>query len=90
MPVPVSLADVNGKLKIGDKSALCNVLKRDVVCPSILHLEGSSSLLVDGQALVNALGKPKDLKTYGELADAFVQAILQKGQGYARIDVIFD
>ena len=67
-----------------------NVLKRDVVYPDTLHLEGSSSLLIDGQALVYALGKPKGVNNFGELADAFDKAVLQKGQGYDSMDIIFD
>jgi len=57
---------------------MANVLTRDVVCPDILHLEGSSRLLIDRQALVYALGKPKGGNNFGELADAFDQALLQK------------
>ena len=49
---------------------------------------GSSWIIIDGQATVNARGKPSVAKTFGELPDIFVKSVHQAGY-YDRIDVIF-
>ena len=47
-------------------------------------------LIIDGQALVVALGKPDADVTFGDLADTYVKTVLKAGSGYHRIDVVFD
>jgi hypothetical protein len=91
LPVPVSLAEMNGSLRTGSKSLLADILTSNIECPATIDLEGRSScLLIDGQARVVAIGKPPDAKTFGDLADIFTQSIFQSGTSYDRIDVIFD
>ena len=91
LPVPVSLAEMDGTLRTGTKSVLVDKLTEDVICPSTIELhESSSCLIVDGQALVVALGKPNIAVTFGDLADIYVRAVLKIGSSYQRIDIVFD
>ena len=49
----------------------------------------SSFLIIDGQALVVALGKPDADATFGDLAETYVKTVLIAGSEYHRIDVVF-
>ena len=44
-------------------------------------------LVINGQALLVAMGKPNNAVTFGDLADTYV---LKVGSKYQRIDVVFD
>ncbi len=91
LPVPVSLAEMNGTLRTGNKSELANVVTEDIDCPETIQLHATSSfLIIDGQALVVALGKPDAAVTFGDLADTYVKTVLKAGYEYHRIDVVFD
>ena len=92
MPIPVSLADTNGELRSGNKSVLADLLTdgMEIACPNMIALNGSSCLVIDGQALVLALGRPAGLVTFQELGDAFVNIVLKLGRPFERIDVTFD
>lgn len=46
--------------------------------------------MIDGFALVVATGKPEKAETFGDYADCYLDAVLWKGSGYQRIDVLFD
>jgi len=66
LPVPVSLAEMNGSLRTGNKSILAHVITEGIDCPEIINLHDTSScLIIDGQALVVALGKPENAQTFG-------------------------
>ena len=39
----------------------------------------NATLIIDGQALVVAIGKPTGVVTFGDLANTFVQAVLSAG-----------
>ena len=83
LPVPVSLAEMNGTLRTGNKSELANVVTEDIDCPETIQLHATSSLLIiDGQALVVALGKPDAAVTFGDLADIYVKTVLKAGSEY--------
>ena len=91
--VPLSLAEVNGELRTGPKAILADILTTDVPCPNYLDatdLQDEPMLVIDGQALVFAIGKPQTAKTFGELADVFVDSVLQSGALFRRIGVLFD
>ena len=47
-------------------------------------------LIIDGQALVVALGKPANAQTFGDLADTYVCKVLKSGANYQWIDIVFD
>ena len=92
MPVPISLAAMNGSLHTGSssKSRLANELIQDVSTPEQVTLTGNTCLVIDGQALVMALGKPSGITTFGEYADAFVNSVFAMGKKFERVDVTFD
>ncbi|KAJ8410625.1 hypothetical protein AAFF_G00195290 [Aldrovandia affinis] len=69
------------------------MLTADIPCPNHLEardLQDEPMLVIDGQALVIAIGKPQAAKTFGDLADVFVETVLQSGAQFQRIDVLFD
>ena len=91
LPVPVSLAEMNGTLRTGNKSELANVVTEDIDCPETIQFHATSSFLItDGQALVVALGKPDAAVTFGDLAVTYLKTVLKAGSDYYRIDVVFD
>ena len=91
LPVPLALAELNGLLRSGDKTLLQKRLLENIECPESLNLYGKMScLIIDGQALVCSLRKPKEINTFGQLADKFIQSVLSQGSSYDRIDVVFD
>jgi len=70
MPVPISLVEMNGTLRTGNKSVLlADKLTDGITCPDDIELHESSWLIVDGHALVVALEKPDSTDTFGDLAD---------------------
>ena len=89
----MALAEVNGQLQTGSKAILVDVLTADVPCPDHLKLtdlDTDPTIVIDGQAMIVALGKPKAAKTFGDYADSFIETIIKSGQQFKRIDVIFD
>ena len=90
LPVPVSLAEMNGTLRTGNKSELANVVTEDIDCPETIQLHATSSfLIINGQALVVALEKSDAAVTFGDLADTYLKTV-KAGTDYYRIDVVFD
>lgn len=90
MPIPPSLAATNGSLHSTNKSVLANILTKHVHTPADVPLQGPSCLVIDGQALVMALGKPPDTTTFGDYANKFTDTVLKMGAKYQRVDVVFD
>ena len=91
LPGPVSLAEMNGTLRTGNKSGLANVVTEDIDCPETIQLHATSSfLIIDGQALVVALGMPDAAVIFGDLGDTYVKTVLKAGSEYHIIDVVFD
>ena len=79
LPVPVSLAEMNGTIRTGNKSILAEILTTNIPCPEKIDVHESASLIIDGQALVAAIGKPAEAITFGDPADCFIRCILQMG-----------
>jgi len=65
MSVPLSLTKINGTLHSPNKSLLSNIMTKYLLTPSTISLDGPRCLLIDGQALVMALSKPQNIKTFG-------------------------
>lgn len=62
-----------------------------VECPNSIEFDQSTSqLIIDGQALVNSIGKPENATTFGDLAASFIKRIVYLGRPYARVDILFD
>ena len=91
MNIPISIANCDGSLRTGSKAILADVITRDVVCPAEVKVDQSNScLIIDGQAVVVAIGKPAGAHTFGDLADVFIEHVLVSGKCFKRIDVTFD
>ena len=92
MTIPLSLATTDGSLHSTNKSVLANILTQQVETSANVAVdEASSCLLIDGQALVMALGKPQGIKTFGDFANIFTETVFKMGAKYhQRIDVVFD
>ena len=94
MPVPLAIAEMNGKLRTANsKSDMINILTNGTECPTNLPVTDKSNytvILIDGQARIRAMGKPENAITFTDYANEFVRSILSSGNGYNRIDVVFD
>lgn len=80
MTVPVALAYTNGSLRVGNKTVLTYVMTKDVTCPTEITLDGTSCLVIDGQALVVVLGKPSGVTHF----------VSNTGRSFNRNEVTFD
>ena len=67
---------MDGSLCVGNKSSLIYVLIQNVSTPPEIEIKVPSTLIIDGRALVMALGQPKGLNTFGDLADEFSKTVL--------------
>ena len=76
MPVPVSLAETNGTLRSGDKHLIADELTASIIYPAEVQLVGKSTLIIDGHALIQVVGKPNTAYTFGDLAHMFVRRVL--------------
>ena len=90
MPVPIAPAETDGTLRGGTKSLLVDAMTSNTKCPPNIKLEGTSCLIIDGHALIQAIGRPAGTKTFGELADIFVCSVMQSRFHSGRIDIVFD
>jgi len=91
--VTIALAEINGDIRTGSKAILSQVLTGETPYPPMLapaELGDNATIIIDGQALVIAIGKPHGLSTFGDLADVFKNTVLQIGHLFDRIDVAFD
>ena len=91
-PVPLSLADTSGAMQSTNKAALRNILQTRTTVekrPPIANLK--TCVIIDGQALVQAIGKLANAQNFGQLADRFVASIFsQFSDTCSRIDIVFD
>ena len=88
LPVPCQM---NGTLRTGNKSELANEVTEDIECPETIQLHATSwFLIIDGQALALALGKPDAAVPFEYLADTYAKTVLKAGSEHHRIDVVFD
>ncbi|KAG0714898.1 hypothetical protein GWK47_013197 [Chionoecetes opilio] len=58
-PVPLSLADTAGRLRPTNKAALWKILEDGVTVEVLPKSTLKTCFIIDGQALVQAIGKPK-------------------------------
>ena len=59
---------MNGNLRSGNKALLMEVLTNGIVCPPTIELDEGVTSIIDGQALICAIGKPQGAATFGDLA----------------------
>lgn len=90
LPVPLSLAQMNGTLRTGNKSILVDTLTDGITVPESITPVGTSTLVIDGQALVMVIGSTPGMKIFGDFADKFCNIVFSLGKLHGRIDVVFD
>ncbi|KAG1652112.1 WD repeat-containing protein WRAP73 [Nymphon striatum] len=90
--VPRSLASTNGKLHTSDKAQLQKLLVGEVdIFKSLPKSEAKTCLLIDGAALIQAIGKPAKAQTFEDLSVEFCNSVLKRfGPVYSRVDLLFD
>ena len=90
--VPLSIAKVGGNMHSTSKAELIDILKGQINIPSELpETDMKTCVLIDGHALIKALGKPNGCQTFGEYADAFFNVVRRYFErNISRVDVIFD
>ena len=69
------LATTRGSLHSTNKSVMTSILTQQVEVPANIKVVEPSCLLIDGQALVMALGKPTDIATFGQYGDNFTNTV---------------
>ncbi len=90
-PVPLSLADTAGQLRHSDKAALSHILEENVLEDTIPVTLAQTCTIIDGQALVQAMGKPSGCATFGDFADSFASKVFSYLKPTStRVDVVFD
>ena len=93
LPVPISMANMDGTLRSASKAVFIEELQAGITCPTYveqLELGPSPTLVIDGMALVISLGKPTGVATFGDFASHFLRHTLHNGSNFRRIDVLFD
>ena len=88
--VPLAIVDTNGQLRSGNKSVLIELLSGGMEYTRVTPVTGRSTLVIDGEALAMALGRPTECNTFDDLADRSLKAVLLCGKDYDRIDVAFE
>ena len=92
MEVPLVISDTSGvssQRRTENKSVMMELLSSGTARPRVTPIAGKSTLIVNGQALVMALGRPSDCNTFEDLGDKFVKAVLASGKDFDRIGVTF-
>ncbi|MEW8545283.1 MAG: hypothetical protein AB2693_17305, partial [Candidatus Thiodiazotropha sp.] len=90
-PIPLSLADTAGNLHHSQKSALSQILEEGAVSDTLPVSDRKTCTIIDGQALVQAIGKPKTATTFGDLSNIFSSVCLTyMKRPCTRVDVVFD
>ncbi|KAG1689630.1 hypothetical protein GQR58_007711 [Nymphon striatum] len=73
--VPRSLASTNGKLHTSEKAQLQKLLVGEVdIFKSLPKSEAKTCLLIDGAALIQAIGKPAKAQTFEDLSDLSIKS----------------
>ncbi|MES9882793.1 MAG: hypothetical protein ABW185_18145 [Sedimenticola sp.] len=86
---PISISDTSGNLRhCTNKADLCHILDTGVTDDTVPDTHLKTATVIDGHALVQAIGRPSDGTTFGDLADVFIN-VVNKSAG-SRLDVVFD
>ena len=90
MSVSLSLAKTRGILHSANKFLLAGILTQDVATPTTVSLDGPSCLLIDAQALLWALAKHPNTKTFEDYVRTFANTVYKMGATIIGIDATFD
>ncbi len=89
-PVPMSLASTDGNLHKTDKAQLRHILEDGLGLAQPPKTSTPICIVIDAMAVVQAIGKPIDASTFGDLADSFCRSIFSHFKTATRVDVVFD
>ena len=77
MPVPISMFELNGKLRTGCKSLLSNELTKNLECPQSIQIPTDSTLIIDGMSYVQMIGVRKHSLNFGQYSEWIMDSILK-------------
>ena len=91
-PVPLALAVPSSTLRPPNKAVIGQILMAaSNVQDHLPQANLNTFVIIDGQAPVQAIGKPANAKDFGELADAFATSVFHHfGDTCSRVDAVFD
>ncbi|CAG9818055.1 unnamed protein product [Phaedon cochleariae] len=82
---------MDGTLRSSEKASMIKLVAEGVECPNSINIDrNTSQLIIDGQALVNSIGKPATATTFGDLAATFIDGVVHLERPYVRVDILFD
>ncbi|CAG9817325.1 unnamed protein product [Phaedon cochleariae] len=68
---------MDGTLRSSEKASIIKLVAKGVECPNSINIDrNTSQLIIDGQALVNSIGKPATATTFGDLAAIFMDRVV--------------
>ena len=80
-PLPLSLTKINGEMHSAAKSELATLVTKEIGIEPKTKLSNSEErtcVLIDGHALIQAIGKTDGCSNFGEYASVFFQLVIQK------------
>ena len=90
-PVPLAIATPDEMLRPTEKADLYHILCDDYKEKLLPETDRPTCVIVDGMAVVQALGKPSNATTFGDLADSFCNQVFSNLRGtQTRLDIVFD
>jgi len=92
--LPSSLVKRNGQMNQTNKADMLHILTNDVdieTPANIPSLQEPSALIIDGHAMIQAMGKPSHCRTFADLGRTYHERIVKLfHQSFTRIDIVFD
>ena len=73
MQVPISMFELNGKLRTCCKSLLFNELTKNIECPQSIPIPTDSTLIIDGIAYVQMMGVRKHLLKFVKMKHKIIR-----------------
>jgi hypothetical protein len=90
-PVPLTFANINGRMVKTDKAKLMHAIEDSVTNPVVSEVPAANALVVDSMALLQQLTKC-EVKTFGDLADEILLMLIgmAKRRQSTRVDFVGD
>lgn len=93
-PVPLSLAKASGEMNTTSKSELLSLLTTDMDIEKASALQDgniTTCVLIDGHAMIQAMGKPQGCHTFGDYIAVAVKSVFKHlGETTTCVDITFD
>ena len=90
-PVPLAITTTDYTLLSTEKAALFHLLADSYAQAKLPETDQATCVIVDGMAAVQALGKPSNASTFGDLAECFCDQVFSNLRGsQTRLDIVFD